>query len=53
MWDFYLATCEAAFLERHTSVFQLVFAKNGTRRTLFNEPWTESSLSETRVASVA
>lgn len=39
MWDFYLATCEAAFLERHTGVFQLVLAKNATRRTLFNEPW--------------
>jgi len=39
MWDFYLATCEAAFLERHTGVFQLLFAKNGARRRLFNEPW--------------
>jgi cyclopropane-fatty-acyl-phospholipid synthase len=41
MWDFYLAICEAAFLERHTSVYQLVLAKNGTRRRLFNEPWSE------------
>lgn len=39
MWDFYLAVCEATFLERHTSVVQLLLAKNGTRRRLFNEPW--------------
>ncbi len=43
MWDFYLATCEAAFLERHTSVYQLVLAKNGTRGRLFNEPWRDAS----------
>ena len=52
MWDFYLATCEAAFLERHTSVFQLVFARNGTRRRLFNEPWAEA-LDGPMAASVA
>jgi len=42
MWEFYLATCEAAFLERHTSVYQLAFAKNGARRRLFNEPWKDA-----------
>jgi cyclopropane-fatty-acyl-phospholipid synthase len=42
MWDFYLAICEAAFLERHTGVFQLLLVKNGTRRRLFNEPWAEA-----------
>jgi cyclopropane-fatty-acyl-phospholipid synthase len=41
MWDFYLAICEAAFLERHTGVFQLMLVKNGARRRLFNEPWSE------------
>jgi cyclopropane-fatty-acyl-phospholipid synthase len=41
MWDFYLAVCEAAFLERHTGVFQLLLVKNGARRRLFNEPWRE------------
>lgn len=41
MWDFYLATCEAAFLERHTGVFQLVLSKNATRGRLFNEPWAD------------
>ena len=40
MWDFYLAICEATFLERHTGVFQLLLTKNGNTRTLFNEPWT-------------
>jgi cyclopropane-fatty-acyl-phospholipid synthase len=39
MWDFYLACCEAAFLERHTGLFQLMLTKNGTPRRLFNEPW--------------
>ena len=39
MWDFYLGICEAAFLERHTSVYQLMLVKNGTRSTMFNEPW--------------
>jgi cyclopropane-fatty-acyl-phospholipid synthase len=39
MWDFYLGICEAAFLERHTGVFQLMLAKNGSRRRMFNEPW--------------
>jgi cyclopropane-fatty-acyl-phospholipid synthase len=31
MGDFYLGACEAAFLERHTSGYRLVFASNGTR----------------------
>ena len=36
MWDLYLAYCEAAFLERHTGLFQLLLVKNGTQRVLFN-----------------
>ena len=43
MWDLYLACCEAAFLERHTGLFQLLLVKSGSRRALFNEPWTEAS----------
>ncbi len=39
MWDLYLASCEAAFLERHTGLFQLMLVKNGSERVLFNEPW--------------
>jgi cyclopropane-fatty-acyl-phospholipid synthase len=42
MWDLYLAYCEAAFLERHAGLFQLLLVKNGSQRTLFNEPWCEA-----------
>jgi cyclopropane-fatty-acyl-phospholipid synthase len=42
MWDLYLASCEATFLERHTGLFQLVLVKNGSQRGLFNEPWAET-----------
>jgi len=42
MWDFYLAICEAAFLERHTGVFQLMLVKNGSLQQLFNEPWRQA-----------
>jgi cyclopropane-fatty-acyl-phospholipid synthase len=38
MWDFYLAWCEGAFLERYINVEQLVFAKNGTQRPLVGDP---------------
>lgn len=31
LWDFYLAYCEAAFLERHVSVVQLVLAREQWR----------------------
>ena len=41
MWDLYLASCEAAFLERHTGLFQLLLVKNGATRGLFNEPWLD------------
>ena len=41
MWDLYLGSCEATFLERHTGLFQLVLLKNGAQRVLFNEPWSE------------
>jgi cyclopropane-fatty-acyl-phospholipid synthase len=42
MWDLYLASCEAAFLERHIGDFQLLLTKNHTRATMFNEPWRQS-----------
>jgi cyclopropane-fatty-acyl-phospholipid synthase len=41
MWDYYLAYCEAAFLERHVGDFQLLLTKNHNPRTLFREPWRE------------
>ena len=34
MWDLYLGSCEATFLERHTGLFQLVLLKNGPARPL-------------------
>jgi cyclopropane-fatty-acyl-phospholipid synthase len=51
MWDFYLAICEAAFLERHTGVFQLMLVKNGTRRRLFNEPWSSAFDAPAQIAA--
>ena len=42
MWDLYLASCEATFLERHTGLFQLLLVKNGAQRDLFNEPWSQA-----------
>jgi cyclopropane-fatty-acyl-phospholipid synthase len=41
MWDLYLACCEAAFLERHAGLFQMMLVKNNCQRALFNEPWSE------------
>ena len=43
MWDLYLGSCEATFLERHTGLFQLFLLKNGAQRALFNEPWSETA----------
>ncbi|MEO8680573.1 MAG: cyclopropane-fatty-acyl-phospholipid synthase family protein [Vicinamibacterales bacterium] len=42
MWDLYLASCEAAFLERHTGLFQMLLVKNGAQGVLFNETRAES-----------
>jgi cyclopropane fatty-acyl-phospholipid synthase-like methyltransferase len=38
MWTFYLAYCEAAFLERHVSNVQVVFAKREWRMGLWVRP---------------
>ena len=38
MWDLYLASCEATFLERHTGLFRLLLVKNDARPALFNDP---------------
>ena len=56
MWDLYLACCEAAFLERHAGLFQMLLVKNASQRTLFNEPWCEARatpLAETTRESAA
>jgi cyclopropane-fatty-acyl-phospholipid synthase len=39
MWDYYLAYCEGAFLERHIGDFQLVLTKNHNPNPLYREPW--------------
>jgi len=44
MWDLYLGSCEATFLERHTGLFQLFLLKNGAQRVLFNEPSSDSAV---------
>lgn len=51
MWHFYLGVCEAAFLERHTGLFQLLLTKNGSRRALFNEPWSDETGQQAHRAS--
>jgi len=43
MWDFYLAYCEGAFLERHISDIQFLFTKSYAQCALLNEPWDEHS----------
>lgn len=43
MWDFYLAWCEGGFRERYINDVQLVFAKNGTQRSLLGDPVHASS----------
>ena len=37
MWDYYLAYCEGAFLERHIGDAQIVLTKLGCRKALLNE----------------
>jgi cyclopropane-fatty-acyl-phospholipid synthase len=44
MWDYYLAYCEGAFLERHIGDFQLLLTKNHSRKSLFGEPWGADAL---------
>lgn len=39
MWDYYLASCEGAFLERHISDVQLLLTKQGQTEPLLTEPW--------------
>jgi cyclopropane-fatty-acyl-phospholipid synthase len=42
LFEFYLAYCEAAFLERHVSVVQLALAKPGWHGTLGETPGVAS-----------
>ena len=41
MWDFYLASCEAAFAERSIGDIQLLLTKAGNRARMLGEPWPE------------
>jgi len=43
MWEYYLAICEASFLERNTGNVQLLLAKAGTQRPLWGEPATSGA----------
>ena len=47
MWDYYLAYCEGAFLERHISDVQLLLTKVGNPRALPGEPWRATEMKET------
>jgi cyclopropane-fatty-acyl-phospholipid synthase len=40
-WEYYLASCEAAFLERQVSDVQLLLTKTMNRRSLMGEPWDD------------
>jgi len=46
MWEYYLAVCEASFLERNTGNAQLVLAKAGTRKPLWGEPQERAEIVE-------
>ncbi len=39
MWDYYLAYCEGAFLERHIGDAQILLTKARNPKALLNEPW--------------
>lgn len=41
-WDYYLASCEAAFAERLVGNVQLVLSKAMNRRALLGEPWDDA-----------
>lgn len=43
MWDYYLAYCEGAFRERRISDVQLMLTKNANPKSLFGEPWTDTT----------
>jgi cyclopropane-fatty-acyl-phospholipid synthase len=53
MWDYYLAYCEGAFLERHIGDFQLLLTKNHSPRKLFGEPWGEEGRATDAISHLA
>lgn len=42
LWDYYFASCEAAFAERSIGDVQMLLTKGGNPRALWGEPWEES-----------
>jgi cyclopropane-fatty-acyl-phospholipid synthase len=44
MWDYYLAYCEGAFLERHIGDAQIVLTKARNPRALLGEPWSDADV---------
>ncbi len=53
MWEYYLAICEASFLERNTGNVQLLLAKTGARKPLWGEPEQGAEVEEEEEARVA
>ncbi|MBI5085682.1 MAG: class I SAM-dependent methyltransferase [Acidobacteria bacterium] len=53
MWDYYLAYCEGAFLERHIGDFQLLLTKNHSPRNMFGEPWGQEGCGIDRFSHLA
>jgi cyclopropane-fatty-acyl-phospholipid synthase len=45
MWDYYFASCEGAFRERHIGDFQLLLTKNLNSKPLMDEPWSDEQSS--------
>jgi len=46
MWEYYLAICEASFLERNTGNVQLLLARAGTQKPLWGEPEKTEEIEE-------
>lgn len=53
MWDYYLAYCEGAFLERYIADVQLLLCKVATGKRLLNEPETSTALPACSAAPVS
>jgi len=51
MWEYYLAICQASFLERNTGNVQILLAKEGTRKPLWGEP-AEASRTDSGAGTV-
>jgi hypothetical protein len=52
MWEFYLASCEAAFAERSIGNAQLLLTKAGNRARMLGEPWFEKENGAVRQGTI-